>query len=181
MLAVEEKNPGSIFDRSFIESYFVGFDAFIEELRGSDLRGIEAASGLTREQIREAARIAAESNRIICCGKWGSRDIETRSRRSRKSCIFSFSREISDVPEPEPVRSAAIATSREIEPWGSLKAWARRSSTASARVRVRASREEGFDTVNTVKAMRESRVRFFWASVAIFFPPHPVPNSRRPR
>jgi hypothetical protein len=67
MLAVEEKNPGSVFDRSFIESYCVGFDAFIQELRGSDLRGIEAASGLTREQIREAARIAAESNRIICC------------------------------------------------------------------------------------------------------------------
>ncbi|MDQ2867954.1 MAG: FdhF/YdeP family oxidoreductase [Verrucomicrobiota bacterium] len=71
MLAAEEKNPGSVFDRAFIEQYTIGFDAFVENLRATSWDEILTASALTREQIRAAADIAITSKRIICCWAMG--------------------------------------------------------------------------------------------------------------
>ena len=71
MLSAEEQNPGSVFDRAFIESCCVGYEPFLEELRGIDWRQIEESSGLDREQIRKAAKIAIQCDRIICCWAMG--------------------------------------------------------------------------------------------------------------
>jgi molybdopterin-dependent oxidoreductase alpha subunit len=71
MLASEERNPGSVFDRSFIESCCVGYEAFINELRQTEWRDIEEVSGLSRDRIRQAADIAIQCDRIICCWAMG--------------------------------------------------------------------------------------------------------------
>ena len=71
MLAEEEKRPGAVFDRQFLDEHTIGFDAFIENLRASNWDDILASSGLTREQIREAAEIAMNSKRIIACWAMG--------------------------------------------------------------------------------------------------------------
>ncbi len=71
MLSAEEQNPGAVFDRAFIESCCVGYEPFLEELRGIDWRQIEESSGLDREQIRKAAKIAIQCDRIICCWAMG--------------------------------------------------------------------------------------------------------------
>jgi molybdopterin-dependent oxidoreductase alpha subunit len=71
MLAEERKLPGTVFDRTFVKDFTAGFDAFIEDLEKTTWDDILASSGLTREQIREAARIAINSKRIICCWAMG--------------------------------------------------------------------------------------------------------------
>ena len=71
MLACEERNPGSVFDRSFIEQYCTGFEPFLEELRQTKWAEIEECSGLTRQQIRAAAEVAMQRDRIICCWAMG--------------------------------------------------------------------------------------------------------------
>ena len=71
MLAREERNPGSVFDRLFIERYCVGVEPFLEELRRTKWAEIEECSGLTRQQIRAAAEVAMQSDRIICCWAMG--------------------------------------------------------------------------------------------------------------
>src|SRR5207244_993601 len=40
MLAEEERSPGSVFDREFIEGQTVGFEAFVEHLRATDWEDI---------------------------------------------------------------------------------------------------------------------------------------------
>ena len=84
MLAAEERNPGGVFDRAFIETRCVGYKNFIEETCRTDWNEIEESSGLTREQIRKAADIAMQCDRIICCWRWDSDSIEIRSPRSRR-------------------------------------------------------------------------------------------------
>jgi molybdopterin-dependent oxidoreductase alpha subunit len=71
MLAEEERSPGSVFDREFIERQTVGFEAFVEHLRATDWEDILTGSGLTRDQIRAAAQIAIRCKRIICCWAMG--------------------------------------------------------------------------------------------------------------
>src|SRR4029077_14863498 len=65
MLAEEERRPGSVFDREFIQQYTVGFEAFVEHLRATPWEDILESSALTREQILDAAKIAMASKRII--------------------------------------------------------------------------------------------------------------------
>jgi molybdopterin-dependent oxidoreductase alpha subunit len=71
MLAEEEKRPGAVLDRQFIEEHTTGFEAFVENLRATTWEEILESSGLTREQIREAAEIAMNSKRIIACWAMG--------------------------------------------------------------------------------------------------------------
>ena len=71
MLAEEEKRPGQVFDLAFIRENTMGFDDFLENLRASSWDEILTSSGLTREQIREAAEIAMNCKRIIACWAMG--------------------------------------------------------------------------------------------------------------
>ncbi len=71
MLAVEDQNPGSVFDLDFIRESTTGFDAFLGHLRATPWDDIITSSGLTREQIRQAAEIAVKAKSIICCWAMG--------------------------------------------------------------------------------------------------------------
>ncbi len=71
MLAEEEKRPGEVFDQEFIREHTVGFEAFIAHVRATNWDDILAGSGLTRAQIREAAEIAMRCKRIIACWAMG--------------------------------------------------------------------------------------------------------------
>src|SRR5438874_11585242 len=57
MLDEEDRNPGSVFDRGFIEQYTAGFEPFVEHLRATAWDDIVEGSGLSRDQIQEATRI----------------------------------------------------------------------------------------------------------------------------
>src|SRR5436853_2349890 len=71
MLDEEDDSPGSVFDREFIEQYTVGFEAFVRHLRATPWDVITEASGLRREQIRDAANIVMDSRSIITCWAMG--------------------------------------------------------------------------------------------------------------
>jgi len=71
MLAEEKKRPGVVFDLDFIKNFTGGFDRFIVDLEKTNWDDILLSSGITREQIREAAEIAINSKRVICCWAMG--------------------------------------------------------------------------------------------------------------
>ena len=58
-----------LLDEAFIREHTHGFDDFAAELRRQDWAPLEQASGLTREQIEQAADLYAASDRVIAC--WG--------------------------------------------------------------------------------------------------------------
>ncbi|HVF11068.1 MAG TPA: FdhF/YdeP family oxidoreductase, partial [Abditibacteriaceae bacterium] len=71
MLEAEERRPGGVFDHQFIKAYCAGFEEFIEDLRRADWDELVEQSGIGREQMREAAAIAMQSERTIACWAMG--------------------------------------------------------------------------------------------------------------
>jgi molybdopterin-dependent oxidoreductase alpha subunit len=71
MLAAEDLAPGTVFDHAFIRQHTVGFDAYIEHLRRADWNVIVEESGISREQIAEAARMVMSTDRLVVAWAMG--------------------------------------------------------------------------------------------------------------
>lgn len=63
----EREQPGSVFDKAFIDQYTSGVDELLTLLDATEWADIERESGLQRRQIEEAAEILGKADRIITC------------------------------------------------------------------------------------------------------------------
>jgi molybdopterin-dependent oxidoreductase alpha subunit len=71
LLAAEEKSPGSIFDHEFIREKTDGYEELIANLKATSWDDILQQSGLSRENIKAAADVIAQSKRMIACWAMG--------------------------------------------------------------------------------------------------------------
>ncbi|PRB69185.1 FdhF/YdeP family oxidoreductase [Arthrobacter sp. MYb213] len=71
LLAEEEKNPGTVVDQAFINEVTDGFAAYKSARAEIDWDATEEATGLTRTQITEVARLLIESKASIFCWALG--------------------------------------------------------------------------------------------------------------
>lgn len=67
MLEEEERRPGQVLDRSFIDNHTAGFAEFASALKAESWDEIVEGSGIPREPIRQAAEIMMNSERTITC------------------------------------------------------------------------------------------------------------------
>lgn len=70
-LLARERDHGGVFDHEFIAAKTDGFDEMIATLDATEWDDILAASGLTREQIGEAAEMIANARSFITCWAMG--------------------------------------------------------------------------------------------------------------
>jgi len=71
VLEAEEQRPGEVLDHEFINNYTGGFDTLALAIKDVSWDDIVEQSGISREQIREAATIFIESDRTIFCWAMG--------------------------------------------------------------------------------------------------------------
>ena len=71
MLEEEERHPGTVLDHQFLAQHTAGFEQYAKAIRAQSWTNIIESSGLTREQIRNAAAVAMRSKRTICCWAMG--------------------------------------------------------------------------------------------------------------
>ena len=71
VLDAEAAAPGTVLDHAFIAAHTDGFEAFAEQVMRADWATIEAQSGLTREQLGEAADVYTKAGRVIACWAMG--------------------------------------------------------------------------------------------------------------
>ena len=67
----EQRAPGTVLDREFIEQHTSGYAALAEQLAATDLDACIANTGLTRAEVEEAAGLIHGSQRIIICYAMG--------------------------------------------------------------------------------------------------------------
>jgi molybdopterin-dependent oxidoreductase alpha subunit len=71
MLEADEASGGRVLAHDFIQRYTEGFDELARSLREASWKEITRESGVSRDAIERAARIACESERMIVCWAMG--------------------------------------------------------------------------------------------------------------
>jgi molybdopterin-dependent oxidoreductase alpha subunit len=71
MLERERRQAGSAFDRAFILEKTEGYEALVAQLDATSWDDIAAGSGLSREQIGEAAEMIVSAKRFVTCWAMG--------------------------------------------------------------------------------------------------------------
>jgi molybdopterin-dependent oxidoreductase alpha subunit len=71
MLAAEDAAPGTVFDQAFIHQHTICFNAYIDHIRRADWDVIVEESGISREQIAEAARMVMSTDRLVVAWAMG--------------------------------------------------------------------------------------------------------------
>lgn len=71
MLEEEDRRPGTVLDQTFIRDKTTGFDELAKNIHSLSWETLVEQSGISREQIAEAAQLFIRSERIIACWAMG--------------------------------------------------------------------------------------------------------------
>ena len=162
MLAEEEKRPGQVFDLAFIRENTIGFDDFLENLRASSWDEILMSSGLTREQIREAAEIAMNCKRIIVC--WAMGLTQHKNAVATIQEVMNFLLLGGHIGRPGagpcPVRGHSnVQGDRTMGIWEKMND--KFMQKLGEEFHFQPPPEHGADTVEAIKHMHEGKIQFF--------------------
>jgi len=71
LLEEDDKNPGSVLDHEFIKKDTEGYDAFIAHIRNADIEKLTKESGISFDEIKKAVELLKNKNKIIVCWAMG--------------------------------------------------------------------------------------------------------------
>ena len=71
LVEADDRHPGSVIDREFIDAHCAGFDDYADHFRNVDLDAVVEATGLAITQIVETAQALMASNRTVICWAMG--------------------------------------------------------------------------------------------------------------
>jgi molybdopterin-dependent oxidoreductase alpha subunit len=71
LLEFEKQKPGSVLDRAFIEQYSAGFERYAAGVRAASWDEIVAESGIAKAHIVEIAEILANAKGVVACWAMG--------------------------------------------------------------------------------------------------------------
>jgi molybdopterin-dependent oxidoreductase alpha subunit len=163
MLDEEDRHPGSVLDRTFIEYHTTGSEEFLAHVRATPWEIILRASGLTRSQIRAAADIAIKSKRIIAC--WAMGLTQHKNAVATIQEVMNFLLLGGHIGRPGagpcPVRGHS-----NVQGDRTMGIWERMNDQFIAKLGQEFGftppKEHGTDSVETLKGMHEGRIRFFF-------------------
>jgi molybdopterin-dependent oxidoreductase alpha subunit len=164
MLAEEGRRPGEVFDWDFIRQHTVGFQEFVAGLRETSWEEILVSSGLNRDQIRAAAQIALNARSIICC--WAMGLTQHKNAVATIQEVINFLLLRGNIGRsgagPCPVRGHS-----NVQGDRTMGVWEKMSDQfldrLGAEFNFAPPREHGTDSVDSIKAMHEGRIKIFFA------------------
>ncbi|HEX8888502.1 MAG TPA: FdhF/YdeP family oxidoreductase, partial [Pyrinomonadaceae bacterium] len=164
MLEEEERRPGHVFDHQFIEAQTEGFDDFVNSLRAVGWDEIVEQSGITREQMREAANIFIASNRTIVC--WAMGLTQHRNAVANIQEIVNLLLLRGQIGKPG-AGACPVRGHSNVQGDRTMGIWERPTesflNSLSKEFQFEPPRAFGLDTVESIKAMHEGACKVFFA------------------
>ncbi|MBC6995673.1 FdhF/YdeP family oxidoreductase [Neolewinella lacunae] len=164
LLAAEAKAPGRVFDQDFIAQHTSGYAAWVRMLEETDLEACLAGCGVTRAEAEEAAEMIIASERIVLCYAMGLTQHENsvdviKEMVNLLLCKGSIGKPGAGIC---PVRGHSnVQGDRTVGIWEKLKPEFRERLRSHFNFEPPA--RDGFDVVNSCKAMTEGRAKVFFA------------------
>lgn len=164
LLERERLNPGTIFDQGFIAAKTDGVDGLIAELDATSWEDITGSSGLTREQIDEAASIIAASRSFITC--WAMGVTQHEDAVATIQDIVNLHLLCGAIGRPGaglcPVRGHSnVQGDRTMGIWERMNPVFREN--LEREFSFQAPEKDGLNTVESIAAMRDGRAKVFFA------------------
>jgi molybdopterin-dependent oxidoreductase alpha subunit len=164
VLAAENSAPGRVLDRAFIRNHTVGFHELVAELREAAWSDLEEESGVGREEMRAAAEVYVRSRATIVC--WAMGLTQHENAVDNIHCITNLLMLNGNIGKPGagpcPVRGHS-----NVQGDRTMGITSRPEQAFLDRLgRVFGfdpPRDPGLDTVETIRAMLDGRIRFFMA------------------
>ncbi len=162
MLEEDERTGGKVLAHDFITHHTEGFEAFAADIKRESWERIVQSSGLTREQIREAARIAIESERMIC--SWAMGITQHKNGVANVQSIANFALLRGQIGRRGagvcPVRGHSnVQGDRTVGIWEKMSAEFLKALGTEFNFSPPA--KNGLDTVRTIEAMNKGKVKVF--------------------
>ena len=164
LLEREKQALGTIFDKNFIAERTSGFDEFLLNLENVEWQILVEQSGLSQKQITEAAEMFINAERVITCWAMGL----TQHKRAVGTIqeIVNLHLLRGQVGKPGaglcPVRGHSnVQGDRTVGIWEKMPEWFH--DRLDRHFNFKSPRKNGFDTVQSIKAMHEGRVKVFMA------------------
>jgi molybdopterin-dependent oxidoreductase alpha subunit len=164
LLLEAEEEHGNVLDHEFIERHCLGFEEWAADARTTDRAAVLAATGLPFEQIEELASMVLSSRKIIVCWAMGLTQHKHAVPTIREVVNFLLLR--GNIGRPGagvcPVRGHS-----NVQGDRTMGIFERPSAAfldaLGKEFAFEPPREHGFDAVETIRAMRDGRVRVFFA------------------
>ena len=164
LLEAEDAGPGTVLDRDFIDAHCAGFDEYAAHLRCVDLDTVVEATGLTRAQLDETARALITSERTIFCWAMGLTQHRHAVATIEEATNLLLLRGMIGKPGAGvcPVRGHS-----NVQGDRTMGIFERMPESFLAALDLEfgmtSPRAHGFDTVDSIRAMRDGRAKVFVA------------------
>ncbi|MDQ2937573.1 MAG: FdhF/YdeP family oxidoreductase [Acidobacteriota bacterium] len=164
VLAEEDRRPGEVLDRNFIESYTSGFTEFAAAIKNADWDDLVEQSSIPQNKIEEAAKIFIESERTIFC--WAMGLTQHKNAVANIQEIVNLMLLRGQIGKPGaglcPVRGHS-----NVQGDRTMGIWERPTDTfldnLGTEFNFEPPRRHGYDTVRAIEAMHEGHARVFFA------------------
>src|SRR5579875_3390757 len=164
LLDREDAAPGTVLDHEFIESSCEGFEDCAAALRKLDWADIERLSGLTRQQIEDFADDVIAARSVIVCWAMGLTQHRNAVATIREIVNFLLLRGNIGKPGAGP---APIRGHSNVQGDRTVGIWEKMPDSFLDQLRDEFGfdppRAHGWDTVDSIRAMRDGAVDVFFA------------------
>ncbi|MFG1811522.1 FdhF/YdeP family oxidoreductase [Streptomyces sp. NPDC049040] len=178
LLEAEDAAPGTVLDQAFIDSHTSGFADCAEHLRTTvSWPEVLAATGLTREEIEHVRDLVLQSERVVVCWAMGLTQHKHGVPTIREIVNMLLLRGIVGKPGAGacPVRGHSnVQGDRTMGIWEKMPPSF--MEDLGREFSFTPPQEHGLDTVDTIRAMREGRIKVFLALGGNFV--RATPDSR---
>ncbi|MFX4273608.1 FdhF/YdeP family oxidoreductase [Propionibacteriaceae bacterium Y1685] len=162
LLEAEDQRPGTVLDRDFIDANASGFDEFVAHVSATDWDDIVARTGLTRDDIAAVADEVCTSDRIIVCWAMGLTQHRHAVPTIREIVNFLLLR--GNVGRTG-AGACPVRGHSNVQGDRTMGIWEQMPDGFLDALRdefgFEPPREHGLDAVNTIKAMRERKIKVF--------------------
>ncbi len=148
-------------DRSFVDEYTTGFDAYAAACAALDWDAVIESTGLTRDEIVATAAAFAESDATIVCWAMGLTQRKDSVAAIQEIANVQLLRGMIGKPGAGlcPVRGHSnVQGDRTMGIWHEPPKW---MAVLSGKLSFKPPTQKGFDTVETIRAMRDGKLRVF--------------------
>lgn len=164
LLAREEAAPGTVFDHEFIDEYCDGFDEACRAWRELTWATLESQSGLTRREIEGFADEVLEAKSVVVTWAMGLTQHRNAVATIREIVNFLLLRGNIGRPGagPSPIRGHS-----NVQGDRTMGIWEKMPEAFLDKLRdefgFEPPRANGYDTVETIRAMRDGKIDVFFA------------------